>query len=93
VDGNLAAGLDAFLGKLGVARSGTQDAVEQELARVFADRGLDVTVVGLRYATLTVTADPPTARLLRYDQDRLLRLMQDVAPGAVTRLVIHPRRR
>jgi hypothetical protein len=74
--GNAAAALGALLDSLGIVASSTREGVEEAVADYLADKGLQAHVQQLRWGTLTLTADPQTARLLGFETDALLRWVQ-----------------
>lgn len=93
--GNVGSAVAALLGTLGLqsveARATIEDVVTGELAA----RGHQAEVLDVRWGRLRLVAGPTAATLLRYDRDRLLDLLAERAPGAVTDLTVtvDPRRR
>jgi hypothetical protein len=84
----LATAIGGLLGGLGVAPSAGRDAVDDTVASVIAKSGLEVSVVSLRWGCLLLSADAPTAALLRYQLDLLRSELELVSPGTVREIVI-----
>lgn len=89
--GNLGEALAGLFGGLGVEASSTRDAVTDAVAGALAERGHRAEVIELRYGTLTLRADPVAAKLLGYDRDQLLAVLERAQPGVVERIRIRTR--
>lgn len=86
----------ALLEGFGISEPGTRDGVTGLVASSLEGLGLDAEVGSFRFGVLTIDADPVTARLLRFETQRLLSVLAAAHPGEVHDLVVRvkrPRRR
>lgn len=66
--------------RLGVADVTERQGIEDAVARVLFERGLDATVASVRWGTLELHCDAHTAQLLKFDRDVVLQAVHAVAP-------------
>jgi hypothetical protein len=68
----LASIVNRLVQNLGIQPVVERDALEEAVAAVLAERGLDAAVTSVRWGVLELTCDARTARLLRFDHDTVL---------------------
>lgn len=85
--------LDGILKSVGVASAPTRSTADERARQLLADKGLEVKVESLRWGRLVLSGDPVTARLVRYEKDRLVdELAVQLGEGVVTEIVVRVRR-
>lgn len=82
------AGLNHLLGRLGIERVATYDAVISCANMALAARRHDAVAVGLQHGRLRVAAGGPAAVMLRMDLEQIHREIERAHPGVVTHVVI-----
>jgi hypothetical protein len=72
--------MNRITSRLGVAPVNARESVEDAVARVLFEQGLDATVASVRWGVVEISCDAQNARLLRFDTDKVLSAVQAVSP-------------